>query len=300
MLPTTLDFTITDMIKHTPITKDVGSIVEGTFAELMALDDIELRDLIYRRKALVFKNIDVSADEMAAFSKKFGRPWTADMYQNHTKEHFKVASNNVAYTEYDDKSYPRLYKSLTWHCDIANERGLEPFPFRLLYCKDLPTKMTGGSTDVADLGIIRREWDSKDKHNINLNNLKFLYNSWQKNFTNQVWYPALDRHPWTGEEFVRYNAFGNDGAWILRTVINKEEGELRLSNEFMRELSTSQIEATDFLEHKWEIGDVLVFDNWATIHRRGDMEILEGSEGRRSFIRISIDHEFDKMPPYTA
>jgi len=46
------------------------------------------------------------------------------------------------------------------------------------------------------------------------------------------------------------------------------------------------------------VGDVLIFDNWATIHRRGDMEILEGSEGRRSFIRISIDHEFDKMPPY--
>jgi len=285
-------------IKHTPINKDIGSLVEASFDEMMQFDDFELRELIYRRKALVFKNVNVSADEMAAFSKKFGKPWTADMYQNHTKEHFKVAANEVAYTEYDDKSYPRLYKSLTWHCDIANERGLEPFPFRLLYCTDLPTKMKGGSTDVADLGIIRRDWDNKPPHNINLKNLNFLYNSWQKNFTNQKWYPAIDRHPWTGEEFVRYNAFGTDGAWILRTVIKKEDGDVWLPNEFMRDLSVGQIEATDFLEHKWEVGDVLIFDNWATIHRRGDMEILEGSEGRRSFIRISIDHEFDKMPPY--
>lgn len=287
------------MINHTPIMPTMGSTVHGTFDELMALDNTELRKLIYKRKALVFKNINVDADRMAEFSKKFGSPWTKEMYTKHTKENCLVAKNDVAYTMYDDKSYPRLYKSLTWHCDIANEKGLEPFPFRLLYCLELPSKMTGGSTDVADLGIIRREWDSNDQHNINLTNLNFLYNSWQKNFTNQKWYPALDKHPWTGEEFVRYNAFGTDNAWILRTKVTHTDGkEVWLENSFMRELSIKQIEATKFLEHKWNVGDVLVFDNWATIHRRGDLEILENSVGRRSFIRISIDHEFDKMPPY--
>jgi len=65
-------------IKHTPINKDIGSLVEASFDEMMQFDDFELRELIYRRKALVFKNVNVSADEMAAFSKKFGKPWTAE------------------------------------------------------------------------------------------------------------------------------------------------------------------------------------------------------------------------------
>ena len=250
----------------------------------------ELKELLFTKKVLVFKgwhNLEPKA--ILDFANKFGIPWSYQWY-NSIRENAKLDSNGRAYTEYTDSSYARLVNGIPWHVDIANEPGKPRYPARILYCVGVPDKFTGLTTDIANLA--RAYSDMSDDVKSTLLDTFYTYQSWQKIGTNIKDLPAIAEHPYTKEKFIRLNAVSQTNGWIRAAYTLIENEKQYISNEDLKATISAVGEKYQY-SHSWEVGDLVIWDNWATMHRKGTGEILEGNEGRRQFIRLSIDTGLD-------
>lgn len=279
------------MIPHNSINQYLGARVELSYSETMKYSSDELRALLFTAKVIVFKNWNgLTAAQIGNFAAKFGTLWTYEQY-THIKETARLDTSGNAYTEYADTSYTRLFKGIPWHVDIANERGLPRYPSRVLYCVNVPTKFTGLTTDISNLAVAFDRLTDEEK--TELSQTYYVYQSWQQLGTNIIDLPAIETHPYTKQQFIRLNAVSEQNGWIRRWYKLKADGtKTWLDNERLKEI-VDNLSSSYQYSHTWEIGDLIIWDNWATIHRKGLGSILEGSVGGRKFYRWSIDTGLD-------
>ena len=279
------------MIPYNSINQYIGANIELTYASAMQLSSDELRDLLFTKKVLVFKawnNLTVT--ELGDFAAKFGTRWTVGQYIK-IKEDARLDSQGNAYTNYTDTSYSRLSSGIPWHADIANEIELPRYPARLLYCAGLPSKFVGLTTDYCNLAMAFDHLTDAQK--LELENIYYVYQSWQQLGTNIVELPAIEIHPYTRQKFIRLNAVSADRGWIRGWYkLNDDGTKTYLDNNQLKKI-VSQIGEEYQYSHSWEVGDLIIWDNWATMHRKGAGTIHESSRGARKFIRISIDTGLD-------
>jgi len=279
------------MIPYNSINQYLGANVELTYDEAMRLTSDELRELLFTKKVLVFKKWNnLTSAQIGEFADKFGTRWTYGQYK-HIKEAARVDTSGRAYTEYADTTYARLFTGIPWHADIANEIGLPRYPARLLYCVGVPSKFTGLTTDVSNLAIAYDKLTSTQKDE--LEQIYYVYQSWQKVGTNIVDRPAIETHPYTKEKFIRLNAVSVTNGWIRAWYrLNADGTKTWLDNERLKTI-VDTLSSTYQYSHSWEVGDLIIWDNWATIHRKGPGTILEDSIGGRKFYRLSVDTGLD-------
>ena len=279
------------MIPYNSINQHIGANVELTYAQIMEYSSAELRELLFTKKVLVFKNWNnLTAGQIGDFAAKFGTRWTYSQYRE-IRETARIDASGSAYTEYADSSYARLFSGIPWHVDIANELSLPRYPARILYCVDVPTKFTGLTTDISNLAAA---YDSLTPHQKNeLEKIYYVYQSWQKPGTNIVDLPAIETHPYTKQNFIRLNAVSVDNGWIRSWYkLNDDGTKTWLDNERLKKIIDTLGTKYQY-SHSWAIGDLIIWDNWATIHRKGAGSILEGSVSGRKFYRLSIDTGLD-------
>lgn len=281
------------MIPYNSINQYLGVSVELTYADAMKLTSDELRDLLFTKKVLVFKKWNkLTPTQLGAFANKFGTRWTYEQY-NHIKEAARYDTTGKAYTIYADTSYERLFAGIPWHVDIANEQGLPRYPARLLYCVDLPSDFTGLTTDISNLAAA---YDNLPDHSkTELEQIYYVYQSWQKPGTNIKDLPAIETHPYTKQKFIRLNAVGTENGWIRAWYrLNDDGTKTWLNNETLKNI-VSTLSNTYQYSHQWEIGDLVLWDNWATIHRKGPGSVNKDSVGGRGFYRLSVDTGLDDI-----
>lgn len=278
------------MIPCNSINQYLGAKVELAYSEVMEYTAEELRELLFIKKVLVFKNWhNLTPRHIIDFANKFGTPWSYQWYKS-INEDAKFDNRGRAYTDYTDSSYARLINGIPWHVDIANEPAKPRYPARILYCVDLPDKFTGLSTDIANLARAYEDLTGDEKEI--LTQTFYTYQSWQRVGTNIKELPAVEEHPYTKEKFIRLNAVSKTNGWIIGAYSIQDNIPQFIP---LEELKTkiSDIGEKYQYSHSWEIGDLIIWDNWATMHRKGTGEILEGSSGQRQFIRLSIDTGLD-------
>lgn len=275
------------MIPHTILNENIGAKLELSYDQAMLIDDSELRDLLYRKKILVFKGWHgLSPSQVVKFGQKFGEPWGRSQYRD-LKELCIVDKDGFAFTRYTDKSYSRLSEGIPWHVDVANEPNMERYPSRILYCTGMPNKYKGLNTDVTNMAKAYDEL-SDDMKSF-LANVYLVYQSWQNIGTNITDLPAIGVHPYTKERFLRFNAVNKINGWIRDWFKLHPDGTKEfLDPEVLRRLM-DELGEKYLYSHSWEVGDLVIFDNWATMHRKGNGEVYEGNNGVRCFIRISIN-----------
>lgn len=277
------------MMNYTSINPYLGLQVNLSYPDAMNTDSEILKDLLYNNRLLVFKNWhNCSSTDLVKFSEKFGIPWKLQKYKNLNEAGYQDILGN-AYTVYSNKSYRRLDNDvgIPWHVDVANEPNMERYPTRLLYCVELPTHYEGLTTDFANLAYAYENLNEDEKQLFESS--YFVYQSWQNIGTNIQELSAVAIHPYTKKKFLRFNAVSQKEGWIRNWVQYDVNGNKNyLSNDILKKYIDDFGNKYKYC-HAWEIGDLLVFDNWATMHRKGSGNIFQDSQGLRSYIRITVD-----------
>lgn len=257
----------------------------------------EWRDTLYQSRVLVLKGLKgLTKDQLWDIHAVFGTPWTDEEY----KYSFEVPSFDTPgkfVTTYSNvNTKVRIGdKPLPWHHDIPWQRPIR-YPIRSLY----PTRLEGVNTttnfcngDIIWTRLPKEEWDELARADVRL---QYWYDASKKveNPATRV-VPLIEQHPHTKRWSVLLNSFGPQskalpfstsytGAWIVDCWSKSK----RLGLQYLNRLHELACTPDNIYEHEWELGDLVLFDNWSGVmHGR---ERLTGSGSVREFWRMNVKH----------
>jgi taurine dioxygenase len=256
----------------TPLTPAVGAeIAHVDLASLSAAEFAQIEAAWHRHSVLLFRGQKLSDDDLLAFSRRFGDldpppnqergrqspPGYPDIY---------VVSNVL-----DDKGQPigaLGAGEAVWHTDMSY---LElPPDASMLYALEIPP--TGGNTFFCGMQAVWRGLPASLKAKLASRRIKHdgTFNS--GGYVRQgvtptddphkapgAWHPAVCVHPMTGEPAL----------YLGRRRNSYVEGLPRTESDALLDELWNFIDAPQFTyEHHWRVGDLVVWDNRSTMHRR--------------------------------
>jgi taurine dioxygenase len=256
----------------TKLTPAVGAEVSGV--DLARLNDAEftaIEQAWNRHSALLFRDQKLTDDDLLAFSRRFGEldPPPVQEHGRQSPEGYPevyVVSNVL-----DDKGAPigaLGAGEAVWHTDMSY-LALPP-DASMLYALEIPP--SGGDTWV--LGM-QAAWaalpsalkvklrDRRIKHDGTYNSGGYL----RKGVTPSddphqapgAWHPAVLRHPVTGAPSL----------YLGRRRNSYVEGFAPAESAALLDALWMHIEHPEFrYQHRWRVGDLLLWDNRSTMHRR--------------------------------
>jgi len=258
------------VLKIEKTNKSCGAIVSGINFEKGFTDNIikTLIEAIYEHKCLVIKNQNFTYKGY----KKFASEW-GDLIQ-HMLDYLRVPNFPemmiIGNTEEKDKDDAIRNGASVWHSDgtyIPDSTTIT-----MLHAKKVP--VNGGETLIADLANAYEDLDKKLKDEIK--NLKALHfygkaqfdsdehlpapiKTDKQNKTNPVCEkPLVLKHPYSGKKSlygITHSPF---------KILGKTETETR---KILKELKDFSTQDKYIYTHRYEVGDVLLFDNFTTMHR---------------------------------
>lgn len=217
-----------------------------------------------RHPVLVFRNQSIDAPTLAAFGRRFGTP------RPHALERYR-------HPDHDDVSYIRnvddagkidpfgLVRATTWHADATYEAELPRLA--ILHALEIPS--AGGGTYFANMGAA---YDAlPEAMQQRLTSLVGLHGYATGpaggHYTGQLSadqdYPeqrrhAVMRHPRTGRPILFVNPMHVHG---FEGLAQKQALEL------VAELAAHSVQDRFVYHHTWRVGDLLMWDEPATMHR---------------------------------
>ena len=247
-----------------------GAIVTGINLEKGFSNDqmTTLLNAIYEHKCLVIKNQNFSHKGY----KRFGSEW--GILIKHMLEYLRAPSFPelmvIGNTEKKDEDDAIRNGAAVWHSDgtyIADSTTIT-----MLHAKEVP--IDGGETLIADLVSAYYDLDKNLKDEIE--NLKALHFYGKAEFDKDEHVPApirtkeqkeanpicekplVMKHPYSGKKSlygITHSPF---------KIIGKSEVETK---QILKKLKDFATQEKYIYCHKYEVGDVLLFDNFTTMHR---------------------------------
>lgn len=188
------------------------------------------------------------------------------------------ATGNVA--KRDSPKNLSSFANQLWHSDSSfmNPRAA----YSMLHCLVKPS--WGGNTEFADLRNAydtleertRREIDGLEAEHYALHTRELLgdeaYTDDQKKLIPPAVWPLVQTHAGSGRKllFVGVHA---------RQILGWPTAEARI---FLADLLEHATKRENVYAHEWEIGDLVIWDNRATLHRGRRFDIAERRELRRT------------------
>lgn len=264
------------------------------------------QELLIKRKVIHIKglNVETPVEKVSRFCQYFGTAWTADDYEIFTGERTHVDTAGIAYTTYDLDDYGSLnvpqnedktfYGFMPWHSDIAFEPGIEPYPSRALWAKDV-RGYKGGGTQFIDLEtvyesihdpVVKTFWDNCEFEYHSFNSL--LAGTRLAKVNNTEWRPAVRVNPESGRRFLGVNSKG----WIKNA---RDARGWRMPSDLLTLLNKAKLlldKQPTIFNCPWSNGDMVIWSNIATLHRRDRMWVTEPDNFSRVFNRWSMVNPF--------
>jgi taurine dioxygenase len=279
-------------ITVTPVTPAVGAEISGV--DLASLTDDEFSQIErawHRYSALLFRGQRLNDDHLLQFSRRFGEldpppnqergrispPGYPDIY---------VVSNVL-----DEKGEPigaLGAGEAVWHTDMSY-LDLPP-DASMLYALEVPPE--GGDTWVCGMEAAWAGLPEELKAKIKGRRIKHdgTYNSGgylrkgveptdDPHKAPGAWHPAVCRHP----------ASGKPGLYLGRRRNSYVEGLSKADSEALLDALWEHIAKPEFrYVHKWRVGDLLLWDNRSTMHRRDPFD----GKARRVMHRTQIKGKY--------
>lgn len=276
----------------TNIHKGWGSIIEfKNPADFFKQTPGFWRDLIYKRKLLIFKKMDWTKEDYAKFSLQFGKPWAHKdyTYSREHKEDVITDKGVITLSPFSNKRNKRIDSGgMTYHADIPN-RKFKPFPLRSLWITQNPRPEISGITGFLNINEEAFKFLTSEQLDL-LDRVTIIQQSWYLPGTDIQEHNFIKVHPITGERSLRLNycCKGKDQTgWIKYVKIDGvQQHDNSLIEDFINHLL--QFQEIQYF-HIWDTYDILIYDNYPFIHNRSPLILEEGEE--RHFYRINIDHK---------
>ena len=277
---------------------------EGTFArEVVGVDVRNLDDDTFRKLESAFDEFgtmyirgqDLQPEDLIAFSKRFGEiaPHPRQEYALEGFPKIHVLSN----IKEGEHTIGSAYAGDEWHTDLCFMKC--PSRMSILYSVEIPFRENGesyGKTLFVSAADAYDDLDSEDKAFIEERRGVMQYNRRQelkrlermhdhprpsisdevKALTPDIAHPMVRTHPITGRKSIYVNqtyTFGIEG-------MDEED-----ASSILKRLYDHITREDRVYHHKWQVGDLLMWDNALTQHKAiGDYNLPQ----RRKLIRTSV------------
>ena len=255
-----------------PVTPAVGAEISGV--NLSRLSDADFNQIEHawnRHGALLFREQKISDDDLLAFSRRFG-----DLDPPPVQEHGRQSPEGypdvyVVSNVLDDKGAPigaLGAGEAVWHTDMSYLPT--PPDASMLFSLEVPP--SGGDTWILGMQAAWTTLPDALKAKVRGRRIKHdgTYNSGgylRKGVTPSddphtapgAWHPAVLRHPVTGAPSL----------FLGRRRNSYVEGFTQAESDALLDALWAHIERPDLrYQHRWRVGDLLLWDNRSTMHRR--------------------------------
>jgi alpha-ketoglutarate-dependent taurine dioxygenase len=280
-----------------PINATLGARVRGV--DLGKLDDVTfdaLYEVFLEYGVLVFPAQHLSDEAQDKFARRFGEIERTSPGQKGAITRITNESPKGGVFSEDEYRYKALRGNEGWHTDST----YMPLASKVAMLSALVVPPEGGETGFADM---RAAWEAMDpalqeklesmsaQHSLYYSQSQIGYNF---ETDNQYGFhdkgaplrPIVKVHPETGRKslYTGRHAYGIPG-------LSKEESETLL-----RETLEQACQPPRVYLHKWEVGDVVLWDNRCVMHRACPYDTREVRSLRGS--RIAGDVEFELAPTF--
>ena len=265
-----------------------GTEYIASYDEIMTGDSQEWRDQLVNRGFLIFKGLgpELTDQQFHDIIKKFGTLWTLDDY---TRAHgsFDPTINKTTLetpTSYFKTTNNRWKNTeMNYHSDMAHV-GEKSFPARALYMVRTAYN-NSGKTTWLNLELAYKHFTNEEKQMYA--DVKVFQHDLYQPGTRIEEFPFLKTNPFTGKISPRINCYGTGHTWIHHvTKAGKEIVDIKDFIESIYRLCESK--PNTMYTHIWENGDLLIYDNWNSVHRR-DVVSLQPDEPDRLLKRVSFN-----------
>jgi taurine dioxygenase len=255
-----------------PVTPAVGAEISGV--ELSRVSDAEFSQIEQawaRHGALLFRDQTLTDDDLLAFSRRFGELDPPPIQEHGRQSPEGYPDIYVVSNVLDDKGAPigaLGAGEAVWHTDMSYLAT--PPVASMLFALEVPP--TGGNTWLLGMqaawttlpdALKAKVRGRRIKHDGTYNSGGFL----RKGVTPTddphqapgTWHPAVLAHPATGAPML----------YLGRRRNSFVEGLSPAESDALLDALWTHIERPDLrYEHRWRVGDLLLWDNRSTMHRR--------------------------------
>jgi len=246
------------------------------------------RNRLVDKSLLVLKGLppDLTDTQFHEIGKKFGQLWTVDDYRAGSGK-FDVTLNkqNLQVPTSYFKTANNFWKDndMKYHADMAHI-GPKSFPARALY---MTKTAQNGSGDTYWLNLEVAYEQFTDEEKAYYSDVTITQHYMYEPGTQMVEYPFLKADPYTGRVSPRMNCYGSGKTWIHH--VTKSGKEVIALVDFMERIYALCESKKDALyKHHWDSGDMLIYNNWNSVHRR-DAVTFEPGETDRLLKRLTFN-----------
>ena len=225
----------------------------------------DLVRIFHRHGALLVRNQDLNPDELESFLSAFGELEEHTLKENCLEGHpfIYILSNRLV----DGKPIGAHNDGIGWHTDYSYRE--EPVMCTMLYAKEVPAE--GSDTIFADLCAAYKELSRRKQAKLNDLILHHSYkhfmetrvynqtkiNSKIEQENPDVYHPLIRTHPVDGRKAL----------WVSTGTVTEIVGIPNPEGlDLLEELVEFVTQEKFTFRHKWQVGDVLIWDNRCTLH----------------------------------
>lgn len=244
--------------------------------------------LLHEHVLILVRGQDLSFDDFLRIGSYFGAPYPHVIRQARREGYPGILT--LSNREYEGRVPSN--GGAHWHTDQSYDA--EPATATMLYCTDAPA--SGGETRVCNLRQAYEELPDAMKTQIEDLNVVHHYGRGfaargddldpaalvgeaQIAATPAVVHPLVRPHNITGQKTL-YAILGSS-----QGIIGMDEDAGRA---LVEELADHALRQSYVYAHRWEVGDILIWDTQTTLHKGPHLEAATGEDDLRRLHRISV------------
>ena len=251
-----------------------------SYQEFIDIDNIKLTNLVLDRNLLVIKGIgpNLTDDQFYDLGQKFGKVWTREDYKKSFITHGddptidQDSPKPISYFQTDNNMFRSNF--MAYHADMPHVNELS-YPGRALYMVKNTTDGSGDTTWLnLELAWEQLTQEEKDR----FAEYEVVFQDMYTPGIRMETLPFLKINPKTNKLSPRLNCYGHPGvphmAWINSILKNSVTLTAREIDLFMyNTYKLLENKSNTLYRHVWELGDIIVYDNWFNVHKR---ELVNG------------------------
>jgi len=253
----------------------VSEILDVDCANLTSSEEKQIYEIFAKQKVVIFKDQSLNNMQLKKFCSIFGQVWDNSKEKYSGLQQSVVSGHEDNFVETVSENGLLSSGLIPWHVDLTHFPS-QLLPNRILYAVELEgdTASTQFIDTVQGLNLINSSIKEFLKYATAL--CKAPYNTpWDCYVRRPAiqWHPIHNDYGLVADELFTQWIEGLDKdvdykQWIKKNVINE-----MISNE------------TTYA-HNWNVGDLVVYDNWSTIHTR------DAFIGKRKLKRVTWDQNW--------
>jgi taurine dioxygenase len=210
-----------------------------------------LRDAWYRYGLLLFRDQDLSLDDLSRIASAFGEVSLAGEFGKR-----RYVSNVAA-----DEDAVAKAGELPFHCELANTEN--PLYGLILYGIEVPPESAGGATIFANAHLAYETLPDAVKARIKGRDIVLRAGHYDQAVPDIATHPVVFPHPITGEAIL----FWNPRHYVEMVGLSSDESA-PLVDEFSKRIHDPSLH----YRHTWRQCDLIVWDNFKLQHAREDFD----------------------------